>query len=193
MFVSSFMTTKIMPTFQQVENILTTAAVKLHPSEVHGLICGTICSSPKVPSNWDEVLGENLPEKVIEVMKALFEFTAQQLRDFSFDFTLLLPDDHSHLPVRAEALTLWCQGFLTGLHEVYEELKTHEATEVVEALNDLIEIAKMNFEDVVPSEEDESAYVELVEYVRMAVILIYQTMNEAELPVIQSDVVKHLH
>ena len=187
------MTTKTMPTFQQVENILTDAVVKLHPSEVHGLICGTICSNPNVPSNWDEVLAEDLPENVIEVMKALFEFTAQQLHNFSFDFILLLPDDHSHLPVRAEALTLWCQGFLTGLHEVYEELQTNEATEVVEAMNDLIEIAKMKFEEVVASEEDESAYVELVEYVRMAVILIYQTMNEAELPVLQSDVAKHLH
>ncbi len=41
----------------------------------------------------------------------------------------------------------------------------------------MIEIAKMNYEQVVDSEEDENAYVELVEYVRVAVILIYQEQH----------------
>ena len=41
----------------------------------------------------------------------------------------------------------------------------------------MVEIAKMNYEEVVESEEDETAYVELVEYVRMAAILIYEELR----------------
>lgn len=60
-------------------------------------------------------------------------------------------------------------------------------------MNDVIEIAKMNYEAVVASEEDEAAYVELVEYVRMAVILIYQDLRESESPERTSKTNKHVH
>ena len=101
---------------------------------------------------------------------------------FQFDLQLLLPADEQPLPERAEALTLWVQGFLTGLKMTNVPLTEREPSDVTEAINDMIEIAKMNHEQVVASEEDEVAFVELVEYVRVSVILIYQTLRENEEP-----------
>ena len=63
-------------------------------------------------------------------------------------------------------------------------------SDMTEAINDMIEIAKMNYEEVVAGEEDEAAYTELVEYVRMAAILIYQEMHELGADAPRS---KHLH
>jgi uncharacterized protein YgfB (UPF0149 family) len=185
---------KNMPNFQKVEKEMSDNGLKLHPSEVHGLITGAICAQLGSSSSWDELLlEEGLSEQMAEVMKTLYAQTDQQLRAFLFDFALLLPDDHSMLLVRAEALTLWCQGFMTGLHDIYEDLSSAEPSDVTEALHDLVEIAKMNFEEVIPSEEDESAYVELLEYVRMAVTLIYQSTHELDQPDTQSMDTKHLH
>jgi uncharacterized protein YgfB (UPF0149 family) len=64
---------------------------------------------------------------------------------------------------------------------------------MTEAINDIIEIAKMNYEEVVASEEDETAYIELVEYVRLAVILIYQNLREQEKTSKSTSSSNHLH
>ena len=55
-------------------------------------------------------------------------------------------------------------------------------SELTEAIDDLIEIAKMNYEQVESSDEDEEAYVELSEYVRMAVIHIYTELHANAMP-----------
>ena len=38
----------------------------------------------------------------------------------------------------------------------------------------------MNYDQVIESEEDEAAFAELVEYVRMAVVFIYQEHHESD-------------
>jgi hypothetical protein len=179
------MTDKIVPNFYQIENEMTDIDLKLHPSEVHGLMTGAICAKVNMP--------KELSDQMTDLMTTLYDTTAQQLRDFLFDFDLLLPDDQSILPVRAEAFTLWCQGFITGLHDVYDELKMAEPSDVTEALLDLVEVAKMKFQDVIPSEEDESAYIDLVEYIRMAVILIYHATHETNEQSNHSNDTAHLH
>ncbi len=113
-----------------------------------------------------------------QVLQDLFTASGKQLDEFLFEFQLILPPDAEVLPLRAEALTLWCQGYLTGLKLAEVQLVGRSAGDVTEAINDIIEIAKMNYEEVSASEEDEAAYMELVEYVRMAAVLIYQEMHE---------------
>ena len=44
-------------------------------------------------------------------------------------------------------------------------------------MQDLEELTKLQYEAVADSEEDEMAYTELVEYVRMAAMLIHDTLN----------------
>ena len=171
----------VLPEYDEVSHALDTTHLKPHASQVHGLISGVLCGNPKGGMAWEElVTGGKDAGKAHDVLELLYTATAQQLKDFLFEFQLLLPNDNYPLPERAEALTLWTQGFLTGLKMANVQLIERGAGEVTEAINDMIEIAKMNHEDVVASEEDENAYTELVEFVRMATVLIYQELSESD-------------
>lgn len=182
-----------LPNFTELSLALSKTALKLHPSQVHGLICGILSGNPTNMAAWEELVtgGEETP-KTHELLQELYDLSAKQLGEFLFEFQLVLPDDAQDLPSRAEALTLWCQGYLTGLKMAQVKIVEREPSEITEAINDLIEIAKMNFEEVIASEEDEAAYIELVEYVRMAIILIYQDLRESE-TVKKTNKSNHIH
>jgi uncharacterized protein YgfB (UPF0149 family) len=60
-------------------------------------------------------------------------------------------------------------------------------------LDDITEISEINFGDIAENDEDESAYFELVEYVRLSVLMIFHELkidaaptliNENETPLI---------
>lgn len=182
------------PSYTDISRALQKTALKLHPSQVHGLICGILCGNPNSESGWEQlVTGQKETQKTHEVLQALYATSAHQLQEFLLEFQLVLPADKQALPLRAEALTLWCQGFLTGLKLMSVKIEGREKSEVTEAIDDIIEIAKMNYEEVIASEEDEQAYIELVEYVRMAVILIYQDLRERENAIPKITTSNHLH
>lgn len=173
-----------LPTYKKLQQALNKTSLKLHPSQVHGLVCGILCgNSTSSEEVWEGLIAGDKSEEespaTHQLLADLYEFSKKQLEDFLFELQLVLPSDDDSLPERAEALTVWCQGFLTGLKMAQVQLIGREPGETTEAINDIIEIAKMNYEEVVSSEEDEVAFVELVEYVRMAVILIYQDLHES--------------
>jgi uncharacterized protein YgfB (UPF0149 family) len=165
------------PQFHDLQKAITKSALKLHASEIHGLMCGILSGNirEEIP-NWEQLINQS-ETKTPVILKKLFKSSTEQLKQFLFEFEIVLPDDDQHLCMRAEGLTVWCQGFLTGLKLSNVSFES-EDEDFSEAISDLIEIAKMNYEKVVESEEDENAYMELVEYVRMAVILIYQTLHK---------------
>lgn len=169
-----------LPTYKELSKALSTTELKLHPSQAHGLICGLLCHQSKDAVAWESLItGGKETTNAHAILQSLYDASAKQLNDFLFELQLILPPDKDALPTRAEALTLWCQGALTGLKIANVKLSGREPSDTTEAINDLIEIAKMNYEEVVASDEDEEAYTELVEYVRMAFILIYQDLREA--------------
>jgi uncharacterized protein YgfB (UPF0149 family) len=172
------MTSISLPTYKELAKALNNTALGLHPSQAHGLICGLLCGKTNSTDAWENlVTGGKETAKAHAILQSLYDASAKQLQEFVFELQLMLPSDKDDLPQRAEALTLWCQGALTGLKMANIKIAGREASDVTEAINDLIEIAKMNYEEVVASEEDEEAYTELVEYVRMAFILIYQDLK----------------
>lgn len=183
-----------LPSYNDLMLALNSTALKLHPSQAHGLICGILCGNPSSHAAWEQLItGGSENVQTHEILQTLYQFSANQLQEFLFDFEMVLPEDGEALPVRAEAMTLWCQGMLTGLKIVQVPIADREPSEFTEAIDDLIEIAKMNYEDVVASEEDEAAYTELVEYVRMAVIFIYQDLHEGQVQAEVKESSKHLH
>lgn len=183
-----------MPNYQALSQALGNTTFKLHPSQVHGLVSGILSGNPNSNAAWEKLItGGKDPAKTHEVLQHLYDASLKQLDEFLFEFQLVLPPDSEELSNRAEALTLWCQGYLTGLKLTQVQIIGREPSEVTEAINDLIEIAKMNYEAVVTSEEDEAAYVELVEYVRMAAILIYQDIHEENSTKKRANSSDHLH
>lgn len=183
-----------MSNFSELSQALKQTSLKLHPSQAHGLVCGLLCGQLQPNENWMPLItGEKASPKIEEILQKLYHLSHQELQAFAFEFQLLLPNDRTPLPNRAEALTLWCQGFLTGLKFVEIPIVGREPGELTEAIDDLIEIAKLNYDEVATNEEDETAYVELVEYVRMAINLIYQQSHEGTTEVSDAASQKNTH
>lgn len=174
------MKTATLPSFNEVQTIFNQIDAFLHAAELHGFIAGLLIGHQSTEMAWLAFLqSEITKDKTHPLLQTLFVTSQNQLQEFLFEFNLLLPDDEAELDSRAEALTFWCQGFLAGIHDTPLFAAESENLEVKEAIKDITEIAKMNYEAVSASEEDEEAYFELVEYVRMAVIFIYQETHES--------------
>ena len=182
-----------LPEFEEITAILGETELKLHASQVHGLISGVLCGNFNEETDWQElVMGEKLTGEPADALQQIYIDTNKQLQDILLNFQMLLPDDSHDLPIRAEALTVWCQGYLTGLKLAGVPIIGREDSELTESIDDLIEIAKMNYQEVVASEEDEEAYIELTEYVRMAVILIFTELHTKADPA-DTTLSSHLH
>lgn len=159
--------------YQTVQQSITTQDPVSNAAELHGLLCGLICASQgnnKLPMQYEDSA----------IMQALFPEIAKQfshaLDQETFTLELLLPDDQQTLPVRMQALAEWTQGFMAGLGEGGFQWK--KATkDVQEIMTDLQAIGQINVEefadDDVATEEDEKAFFEVYEYLRMAVLTIY--------------------
>ena len=93
---------------------------------------------------------------------------------------LLLPSDDAPLTERAAALGQWCQGFLAGfgLNSRDSSALSVEATEV---LQDLAAIAQVQ-DALEESDDGESDYMEVMEYLRVAPLLLFTETNKTVAP-----------
>lgn len=177
-----------LPTYVEVTNALKHTSGHYNPSQVHGLMCGLICgTSGKEDQRWETLVGHGMDPKTKEVLLRLYETSYHQMSEFSFEFSLLLPEDKNDINKRAEALGLWCQGYLTGLEQANVPLKNRPPGEITETIEDLLEISQVNYGEIVASEEDEMAYYELIEYVRLAALMIFHELRSNTAPNHSSD------
>ena len=135
-------------------------------------------------SDWvSHVLGEQeqgnvVLKETLVLLNTLYQITLVQLNDSNCDFQIFLPDDDEDLRERVEALTAWCQGFVYGL-AVGGLSDTKDLPEdTKELVKDIIEISKAEADsEANPTEEDEQAYVEIVEYLRTGTLLISEELQ----------------
>ena len=148
-------------------------------AECHGLLCGLLCRETSGTANdfMSHLAAMQLvvtPGAALEaVLTEALESTAQQLEDEEFGFVLWLPDDEEPLEERTIALAQWCSGFLAGLASGGQlDALSKEAKE---AIDDLQQIARAEIsapgEGAGESEEDEVAFTEIVEYVRVVALM----------------------
>ena len=102
----------------------------------------------------------------IAELVTLHRETRTQLNSMDYSFSPLLPEDNEPIASRTQALSLWCQGFLFGLS--VSGLKTLDALSEAsrEIVEDFSSIAQLE-EQFEEGENEESAYMELVEYLRI--------------------------
>ena len=155
------------------------------PAELHGHLSGMLVINKRLSADeWIdnviedycfEVKGDRL--KVNMVLSALFEFVEDKLKADNFTFNLLLPEDEEDLSFRLEALSVWCGAFLTGL--AFAGLKSDQNLdpEVGEFLQDLEKISKVDTA-VDETQGEEVDYIELTEYVKAGVFLLYDEFAE---------------
>jgi uncharacterized protein len=170
--------------------------------ENHGILCGLLCARGEVDQDdWlalmfaDAHAGPGVaPGSAVirpafglasgsmpirqerALLSSLYEETVRELRDGENIFTPLLPDDGEPLGYRAEAVSEWCRGFVYGLGAGGIDDHTLLPDDIREIASDIIEISRASSETD-EGEEDEAAYMEIVEYLRAGVTLVYETLE----------------
>ncbi len=175
------MSTHSLPSYEKLAALFNKNKSDFHPAQTHGLLCGHLCITPdlgKSDPKFQNILPDEKKNKASHaILSELYEASYHALKQFSFEFSLILPDDDVDLNTRVEALGLWCQGFLIGLAQSPTPLQDYPDSEITEALDDLAEIAQINFGDIPENEEDEAAYFELVEYTRLTALMLFNTIQ----------------
>ena len=156
-------------------------------AQAHGLLCGRLAVHGAVGAGtWaDQVLESLDPADALRVeceiaLDELFQETWRQLAERQSEFELLLPDDSEDPMRRTRALADWCEGFLHGLvsESHSEAIRTRLASEPLsDLIRDMLEITRATVGDE-DDETTESAYAELVEYIRVAAQLAYEELAE---------------
>ena len=170
------------PSLPDFEHTLQLSGGRLDAAELaecHGLLCGLVCreSSRTAGDYLQQLSAMQLvvsPDQALHAALAqVWQSTVDQLEDEDFGFRLWLPDDEEPLERRTDALAHWCSGFLAGLGSAGRlEVLSDEARE---AIADLQEIARAELtssdQDQRAGEDDEEAYAEIVEYVRVVALM----------------------
>jgi uncharacterized protein YgfB (UPF0149 family) len=175
------MMTFMIEQYHEVEAYLQELSSQYSASECQGVMCGAlVLDGPSPLIRWIDELVEELDipigygQEIRQILTELAALTQQRLNDPGISFRLLLPDeDQTSLAHRAEALSEWCQGFLYGLSLAGVNNKSLLPKDSVEFIGDILEISRVVV-DTDSGEADEMSYVELVEYLRVGVLLLLE-------------------
>jgi len=183
------MSTEAEPDFQTVDEMLRSVGALGEPAEIHGDLCGLLCllGDDARPAWVAQVMADrsdDAPTEAVQsathVLEAIAEQTFDTLEAGEMTFSLLLPADGEALEHRAASLGFWCQGFLHGLgtgggtghrNQVLEEGLTQDI------IRDFSEISRAAFTEDETEDEAEAAYLEVVEFVRVSVQLVFEELH----------------
>jgi len=165
-------------TYDEFERVLREARALPEPAEAHGTLAGALCSSRDYGLlEWiHEILPDDSPDEEAlrsSVLQKVYDAMVRTLAGTDADFAPLLPDDGAPLTERADALSLWCQGFLYGLGSGPAADPSKVSTEAGEIIRDFTEITLVGVEAEEENEENEVAFAEVVEFVRVGVQLLF--------------------
>jgi len=176
--------------YDEITDALKRINVEQDAAEVHGALCGLFCTVNGLDAAfWLDSTLTNTPEEDAYTVDALasesrslltqlFTGTQEQLSGENFDFQLFLPDDSSGLFSRVEALSNWCQGFLFGLSQGGLTDPDGLPGELPEIVKDIVEISRAESYELDDDAQDEKDFVELVEFVRVAIQLFVGEMQQ---------------
>lgn len=164
-------------TFDHLSSTFAEADIGQHPSEWHGFLCGAAAGGALPQADLLTLATEELAadhtdtEGLRSLVESLASSTSEDLNSGQFTLQLLLPDDEWPLSDRVEALAAWCQGYLSGLGQ--SGMANRDWSEEFKAaIRDISAIGQADTE-LEEGESEEQDYTELVEYVRIAVLMVH--------------------
>ena len=169
--------------FNDVAQALADAGSSVHAAEAHGCLCGALCVRRNFAyPDWLEEVVPEPPEDDAHPerrapLAAVYEQTVTALSGTDMEFSPLLPDDDDALEQRVEALGAWCHGFLYGFGSLSSGSRGPLPGDVDEVLADLTQISRVGAVGTEEVEIEESAYAELVEYLRAGTQLVYDELE----------------
>ncbi|MFT5258664.1 MAG: hypothetical protein ACI9J2_000616 [Saprospiraceae bacterium] len=153
-------------------------------AEAHGIASALCCRGVGI-NQLDPILDKfNLTDQVALVsVQSLMEMSKRNLGQTNFSFELWLPQEVG-LIFESSALSQWCSGFIIAFLHDGEGIMDKLGETAAEAIDDIVQIAAI--EHTADSEEDQAladnevAFFEITEYVRMSVQLIFEELNPTQ-------------
>jgi hypothetical protein len=174
--------------YDTLEDSLKRCGANWDAAQTHGLLTGRLAiAGVSAGPDWllhvlegtDE--GNAMRSECQKHLDTLYQTTFWQLSERLSEFEPLLPVDGDDVDVRAVALGHWCEGFLHGLVSAKhsDALKERLGAEPLsDIIKDMLQITRAGLDEESDVEENESAFVELVEYLRVAAQLCYEELAD---------------
>lgn len=178
----------------RLQAVLDLAGVELRASAIHGMVCGEICRRSGwtgepggrgiAAGDFPRLLGVSDPEEgtgraVFDVVEELMEQSRRDL-DAGLQFSLLLPGEDEAIEERTESLADWARGFALALLRDEELALGEIGGDSAEVVRDFLKISEAQPTEA--WEEDEKALMEIEEYMRVGVQLVYEEMQPQQRP-----------
>jgi len=177
--------------FEYIDQIRQKAGISLDVSEYHGKICACLCfgnleAETLLPGEINADISSLSSEtmKLKNVLLGLTTETLEKLNDAEMTFYPLLSPDSESLTNRTLSLSSWCAGFINGVGLAVAQknisMNPSEQDIIGEIIEDFSQISKLTSASVMNEGGEELAYMEVVEYVRVGVQLIFEELKAAK-------------
>jgi uncharacterized protein YgfB (UPF0149 family) len=164
---------------------LARAGMTQSPAEAHGFGNGLVLARVRDPvqlwfSEWYQDLdpADVLAAEARAVLERILQSVLAAHAGEQMHLSLLLPENIAVDPARLAALRDWCQGFLFGFGLGGEAAAARLSAQGRELLRDLDEITRIDTDNAEDNTENQSALIEIEEYVREGVMLIREELHE---------------
>lgn len=167
--------------FDEFANHLLDQGVLASPSQLHGCLSGLLAAGASPEPEYglhalSQALSLEVHGEFANRVMQLYSVTESALQDEGFTFLPILPHDDEDIAQRTSALASWCEGFLAGYAF---SIATEEITpgalsqETGEVLRDIAAMAQAEAPEHESEDDAEDSLIELVEYLRVAVVNIF--------------------
>jgi len=168
--------------FDSVQSALEGLGANLDAAEAHGTLCALLLEDIDLPG-WLGHCLDDLPDATdvlagerLAVLEELYVLTRAQFGSDELGVEILLPDEDDDFGLRLLGLASWCQGYLYGIGVLGAQLQEKLDTDARECLSDLLEISKLSHDEDA-SEDAQLQFVELVEHVRIAALMLNESLS----------------
>ena len=178
--------------YDTLEDSLKQCGSNWNAAQTHGLLTGRLAiAGVSAGPVWLQQVLDGVEEsnamrgECQKHLDTLYQATFWQLSERLSEFEPLLPSDSDDVGFRTEALGHWSEGFLHGLVSAKhgDALKERLAAEPLsDIIKDMLQITRAGLDGDGDQEENEAAYVELVEYLRVAAQLCYEELADIRNP-----------
>ncbi|MEH6826236.1 MAG: UPF0149 family protein [Motiliproteus sp.] len=171
--------------FDQLADLFVRQSALHSPSELHGYLCGQLAAGARLSlESWfqaaqQQIGTDDAPTAELRAsLSVMYQVTLAQLEQAGFDLQPLIPDEDGALGPRAEALGLWCHGFLCGYALASGKPAEQLGDDARDGMQDLSQIAQIAVDES-DGEESETNFMEIHEYVRMVALLVFSECNRS--------------
>lgn len=170
-----------LPAYDEATRLLREAGAPTGAAEAHGIVTGLLCAPPGARVAWEElVLGRGAgkpPPALAQLLATLQRVTQTHLNGMECDFAPLLPGDEHSLAEQIEGLSDWCRGYLLGLHAGGVQEGQALPGDAGEVIRDITRLSEADLDTSQADEEEARALVEIVEYLRVGVQLVFEELQ----------------